>query len=185
MSAAASSTICRTNVLNNDIDYAYYTFPGAGITTGYGLDDWGVGVRVPLGSRIFSMSSRPALGPTQPFIQWVPRDSFPGVKRSGREANQSPPSNVEVKKTWICTSTPPHVAVLNGKVASKYRAKCIECSQRRLKERSVAFLIKMSPAVNRLEFTPNYNVGEVAAQSRRNELLHIKHDWMDVLRIAR
>jgi hypothetical protein len=43
-----------------------------GIATGYGLDDRGVGVRVPVGSRIFSTSSRPALGSTQPPIQWVP-----------------------------------------------------------------------------------------------------------------
>jgi hypothetical protein len=42
-----------------------------GIATAYGLDDGGVGVRVPVGSRIFSMSSRQALGPTQIPIQWV------------------------------------------------------------------------------------------------------------------
>jgi hypothetical protein len=55
-----------------------------GIATGYGLADWGVGVRVPIGSRIFSKYSRPALGSTQPPIQWVP-----GVKRPGREADHS------------------------------------------------------------------------------------------------
>jgi hypothetical protein len=40
-----------------------------GIATGYGLDDRGVGVRVPAGSRIFSSSRRPdrLLGPTQPI----------------------------------------------------------------------------------------------------------------------
>jgi hypothetical protein len=32
--------------------------------------------------------------------------SFPGVKRPGREADHSPPTNVDVKKTWIYTSTP-------------------------------------------------------------------------------
>jgi hypothetical protein len=31
----------------------------------------------------------------------------PGVKRQGREANQSPPTSAEVNKMWICTSTPP------------------------------------------------------------------------------
>jgi hypothetical protein len=41
-----------------------------GIATGYGLDDWGVGVPVPVESRIFS-SPRPRS--TQPPIQWVPR----------------------------------------------------------------------------------------------------------------
>jgi hypothetical protein len=30
-----------------------------GIATGYGLDSWGVGVRVPVGSRIFSSPRRP------------------------------------------------------------------------------------------------------------------------------
>jgi hypothetical protein len=47
-----------------------------GIATGYGLDDRGVGVPVPVGARIFSTSSRPALGSTQPPIHWIP-----GVKR--------------------------------------------------------------------------------------------------------
>jgi hypothetical protein len=35
---------------------------------------------------------RPALGPTQPPIQWVP-----GVKRQGREADGSPPPCAQVK----------------------------------------------------------------------------------------
>jgi hypothetical protein len=43
-----------------------------GIATGYGLDDREVGVRVLVGSRIFSKSSRPDLGPTQPPNQRVP-----------------------------------------------------------------------------------------------------------------
>jgi hypothetical protein len=48
-----------------------FSFSSVGIATGYGLDDWGVGVRVPVGSRTFSKSSRPALGSTQPPVQWV------------------------------------------------------------------------------------------------------------------
>jgi hypothetical protein len=51
-----------------------------GIATGYGLDDRGVGVRVPVGWRIFYTSSRPVLGPTQPPIQWVPGRSPWSVK---------------------------------------------------------------------------------------------------------
>jgi hypothetical protein len=42
------------------------------MATGYGLDDRGVGVRVSVGSRIFSMSSIPILKPAQSPIQWVP-----------------------------------------------------------------------------------------------------------------
>jgi hypothetical protein len=36
---------------------------------------------------LFSMSPRPALGPTQPPIQWVPVAISPGVKRPGRETD--------------------------------------------------------------------------------------------------
>jgi hypothetical protein len=50
---------------------------------------------------LFSKSSRPALGSTQPPIQWVP-----GVKRLGREVDHSPPTSAEVKKMWTYTSTP-------------------------------------------------------------------------------
>jgi hypothetical protein len=35
--------------------------------------------------------------------------SFPGVKRQGSEADRSPPTSAEVKKTWIYTPTPPYV----------------------------------------------------------------------------
>jgi hypothetical protein len=37
------------------------------------------------------------------------RDSFLGVKRPGREADQSPPSSAEVKNARGYTSTPQHV----------------------------------------------------------------------------
>jgi hypothetical protein len=57
---------------------------------------------------LFSMSSRPTLGPTQPPIQWLPRVLSRGVKRPGREADHSPPSNAEVKNTWRYTYTSPY-----------------------------------------------------------------------------
>jgi hypothetical protein len=47
----------------------------------------------------------PALGPTQPPIQWVPEALSLGVKQPGREANHSPSSSEEVKKAWSYTST--------------------------------------------------------------------------------
>jgi hypothetical protein len=50
---------------------------------------------------LFSTWSRPALGPIQPPIQWVPRALSPGVKRQGCEADHSHPTSAEVKKTWV------------------------------------------------------------------------------------
>jgi hypothetical protein len=41
--------------------------------------------------------SRPALGPTQPPVQWVPGVLSPGVKaRPGRDADHSAPSSAKV-----------------------------------------------------------------------------------------
>jgi hypothetical protein len=44
------------------------------------------------------MSFEPDLGPTQTPIQWVP-GAFSGLKRPKREADNSPPTSAEVKKT--------------------------------------------------------------------------------------
>jgi hypothetical protein len=66
----------------------------------YGLDDRAIGVRSPAGQRIFPLASvsRPALGPTQPPVQWVPGGPVPGGKaRPGRDADHSPPSSAEVE----------------------------------------------------------------------------------------
>jgi hypothetical protein len=82
-----------------------------GIATGYGLDDRGVGVRVPVGSIIFSSPRRPDRfwgPPAQSPIQWVPEALSPGVKQPEREADYSPPTSAEVKKARIYTSTPPY-----------------------------------------------------------------------------
>jgi hypothetical protein len=46
---------------------------------------------------LFSTGSRPDLGPAQPPIQWVTVALSPEVKRSGREADHSPPPSAEVK----------------------------------------------------------------------------------------
>jgi hypothetical protein len=65
-----------------------------GIAIGYGLDDRGVGVRVPVGSRIFT-------SPRPPDRLWGPPNLLANdtaVKRPGREADFSPPSSAEVKK---------------------------------------------------------------------------------------
>jgi hypothetical protein len=65
-----------------------------GIATGYGLEGRGSN---PNKDKIFpfSTTSRPALGPTQPFIQWITGAISPEIQRPGREADRSPPSSVE------------------------------------------------------------------------------------------
>jgi hypothetical protein len=65
-----------------------------GIATCYGFDGPGVESRW---GRVFPHLSRPALGPTQPPIQWVP-GPFPGVKRSVRDIDHPPLSSAEVKE---------------------------------------------------------------------------------------
>jgi hypothetical protein len=78
-----------------------------GIVTGYGLDNRGVGVQVPVGSRIFSSPCRPDRSGVHPTSYPMGTGgSFPGVKRPGREADHSTPVSAEVKKMWIYTSTP-------------------------------------------------------------------------------
>jgi hypothetical protein len=56
---------------------------------------------------LFTTASRPALGPTQPTIQWVPKALSPEVKQPGREADHSPISSAEVKNAWSFVSIHP------------------------------------------------------------------------------
>ena len=64
-----------------------------GTATCYGLD--GPGIESWLG-RYFSHPSRPAVGPTQPPIQWVP--GLTGGRTAGAWRWPPPPSSVEVKE---------------------------------------------------------------------------------------
>jgi hypothetical protein len=69
------------------------------VATGYGLDDQGVGVRVPVGARIFTSPCRPDRLWSPPNILYNGyRSSLLGVKRQGREADNSPPTSAEIKK---------------------------------------------------------------------------------------
>ena len=79
--------------------------PGSvvGIATGYGLDSPGIESRW---GRDFPHLSRPARGPTQPPVQWVPGFSR-GKERPGRDADPSPSSSAVVMKEQSYTSTPP------------------------------------------------------------------------------
>jgi hypothetical protein len=86
--------------------WGYAAFFTVRLATGYGL----IGVPFPVGvSFLLSASSRPVLGPTQSPIQWVLCALSPGVKGPGREADNSSPTSIDVKDTWIYISTPPYV----------------------------------------------------------------------------
>jgi hypothetical protein len=71
------------------------------IVTGYWLDIWGSVLR----------RGRPALGPTQPHIQWVLGALSSGVKQLGHEVDQSSPSSAKVKV----------------KRCSTYNFECVKC----------------------------------------------------------
>jgi hypothetical protein len=65
----------------------YETHSSVGMATGYGLDGPGIESRP---GQDFPHLSRPALGPTQLLVQWVPGLSR-GIERPGHEADPSPP----------------------------------------------------------------------------------------------
>jgi hypothetical protein len=86
-SAAAASTTATTTTTTT-------TEPSSsvGIVIDYGLDGLGIESRW---GRDFSHMSRPALGPTQPPVQW----GVPGLScgQLGRGADHPPPSSAEVE----------------------------------------------------------------------------------------
>jgi hypothetical protein len=63
----------------------------SGIALGYRLCDRGFETRQGLEIFLFTTASRPALGSSQPPIQWVAMSPSLGLKRSGREADHSSP----------------------------------------------------------------------------------------------
>jgi hypothetical protein len=72
----------------------------SGIELDYGLNDQWFESRQGLGHFLFTTASGPALGPTQPPIQWVPGTFSLELKWPGSEADHSPPPSAEVKE-WV------------------------------------------------------------------------------------
>ena len=71
---------CEVFIFSYCYYYCYYgRHSSVGIATRYGLD--GPGIEPQGGGRDFPHPSRPALGPTQPAVQWV--RVFPGGKAAG------------------------------------------------------------------------------------------------------
>jgi hypothetical protein len=86
-----------------------------------GITGWKAGVRFLEGQEncVYSMVPTPALGPTQPPIQCMPRVIFQGVKRPHHEANHSPPSSAEVQNGGA-TLLLPHKSSWRGAYFIKY-----------------------------------------------------------------
>jgi hypothetical protein len=112
----------------------------SGIALGHRLNDRGFeslqGVRIYL----FITASRPALGPTQPRIEWVPVAVSLGVKRPGREANHSPPSSAEVTPTPPLPNKPSW-----GKEIQWEGVNWIHLAQDRIRRRTIANMVMNLP----------------------------------------
>jgi hypothetical protein len=70
------------------------------------MENRGIVVRTWAGARgivSFSKTTTSALGPAQYSLQWVQRAPSSGLKRPGREADHSYPSNADVYNEWIVT----------------------------------------------------------------------------------
>jgi hypothetical protein len=91
------------------IKYARSRGSSVGIATTLRAGRSGFDSRQRLWIFLFASVSRPALGPTQPPIQWVPGPLSLGAKWPGCEADDSPPSSADVRNTWSYTSTPQYV----------------------------------------------------------------------------
>jgi hypothetical protein len=89
------------------------------IALGYGLDDRGFQSRQGLEIFLFTTVSRPIREPTQPPIPWVPGALSLGVKRPGRETDQSPPSSAKVKNAQSYTSPPTIYLMALGSVKAQ------------------------------------------------------------------
>jgi hypothetical protein len=95
-----NATFQKTVLLKNKQFYFFMTRDSSvGIATGYGLDGRGVGVRVPVGSRIFSSQHSPDHFGTHPASYPMgTRSSLPGgkaplqlVPRSRKSGSMHPP----------------------------------------------------------------------------------------------
>jgi hypothetical protein len=78
------------------------------IVLGYRLGDWGSGVRFPVGAGNLSLHHcvQNCSGAHRASCPMGTRGSFPGVKRPGREADQSLHLVLRSKNEWSYTSTP-------------------------------------------------------------------------------
>jgi hypothetical protein len=102
---------------DNTTDFLIYTTSlessdsAVGTVTDYGQDDRWIGVSVPVRQRIFTSRYRQERlwSPPNLLSNGYRRHFHSGVKLQGLEADHSPPTSAEAKKTWIYTSTVSYV----------------------------------------------------------------------------
>jgi hypothetical protein len=75
-------TLILSYTVNHISIYMFITYVISRVSSGSIVSDYGLGFDPRQGQRIFPLSSvsKPALGPTQPPVQWVPGCPFPGGK---------------------------------------------------------------------------------------------------------
>jgi hypothetical protein len=78
---------------------SYSVFSRDGIAQSVRATGYGIGVRVPVGSRFRDISApfKQPVGRNQPPMQCVPEALFPAVRQPGRQAHHSHPPSSEVK----------------------------------------------------------------------------------------
>jgi hypothetical protein len=94
LSTTKKFSFCCTSEFQGPLQYLESS---VGIALGYGLNDRGSRVRFPAGAGNFSLHRRVQNGSGAHPVSYPGALSL-GVKRSGREADHSPPSNAEVKE---------------------------------------------------------------------------------------
>jgi hypothetical protein len=92
-----------TKKINKSYCY-FYGSVGKATATGYAAGELGFDFQQGQEIFLFTVESTTDPEPTQLLIQRVPRACSSRVKRQGREADHTPPSNVEVKNAWSYTS---------------------------------------------------------------------------------
>jgi hypothetical protein len=110
---AQKTTVDTFTTVNNPTIQTIMGEPGSSVSivSGYGLDDRAE----EQGFFLQPLVSRPALGPTQPSVQWVPGVISPGLKR-GRGVTLTTQYNLVPKSRMSrsYTSSPPPPKLLRG-----------------------------------------------------------------------
>jgi hypothetical protein len=100
----------RPIIITGHFTFLFLFVNSVGKALGYGLGDRGSRVPFPARAGNFSLHCiQNGSGAHPASYPMGARDSFPGGKAAGREADHLLPSSAEVKNAWSYTSTPQYV----------------------------------------------------------------------------